>query len=355
MSGVLNPRLHAAMRRRFPRVKVAHGGTPMRGYYRADPERGGQKLVIVEWGESYLADCPFCGDDRGRLSVSHRYGDLDAVTGRRQTELWRCYNEECQHRYAFRAELERRLVLDALGDVAPPAVRVPAVEVVRPGELPAAELPGQTLLLTDLPPDHPANAYLGGRGFDPGELAREWGVGFCVYAPPRVRGAESMNRIVVPVRRDGLLVGWQARYPADVDFKALGLPKYLTYFPSGQVLYAADAAAAAPGPVVFVEGVTDVWRYGPGAVCRFGKKLTAAQLELALRLTRGRPVVVVPDANDPQAAGAALRDLTHLARAGYRGHAAVCPLPPGTDPARHPRPLLRDYVAAALRHAVAVG
>jgi len=106
--------------------------------------------------------------------------------------------------------------------------------------------------------------------------------------------------------------------------------------------------------VVFVEGVTDVWRYGPGAVCRFGKKLGPTQLELALRLTHGRPVVFIPDANDPQAADAALRDLEHLARAGYRGHAALCPLAPGTDPARHPRPLLRGYVEAALRHAVAI-
>ncbi len=51
------------------------------------------------------------------------------------------------------------------------------------------------------------------------------------------------------------------------------------------------------GPVVVVEGVTDAWRLGPGAVALFGKSIATEQSQLILRYCLGRPIVVLLDAD----------------------------------------------------------
>jgi DNA primase len=49
--------------------------------------------------------------------------------------------------------------------------------------------------------------------------------------------------------------------------------------------------------IVVCEGVTDVWRLGPGAVCTFGIKVTPSQIRL---LSQYNKVIVFFD-DDPQA------------------------------------------------------
>ena len=62
-----------------------------------------------------------------------------------------------------------------------------------------------------------------------------------------------------------------------------------------QLLYGLPEAAGLQDAVVVVEGPTDVWRLGPGAVALLGKDMSLRQQELVDRFLPGRPVVVFLD------------------------------------------------------------
>jgi hypothetical protein len=322
-------------------IRVVNEDQELQVYYQTDPVSGRPDMVIVRWGEAYYADCPFCHDTRGRLSVSYYYNTIDPVVKRTPTlYLWRCYNEDCQERSEYRQFL-RALIGDDHGfnqdaKTRLPAGRPPRVKRTQKTELDTIDPPGQTVPLTDLPPGHPALLYLAGRGFDPTELVRDWEVGYCLHTTPRTAGAMCLDRIIIPVIQREQVVGYQARFVGATD--KTGPPKYLTYYPKSQTLYGFDAARQAGGRLAVVEGATDAWRAGAGrAVARFGKRLSRRQAELLIEASRQadgwRPLVFVPDANDPQAVPETFRDVADLVRLGYAGRMGLLPLPPGSDPA----------------------
>jgi DNA primase len=129
--------------------------------------------------------------------------------------------------------------------------------------------------ITDLAPPH--RNYLSARGFDPDNLIRTWsikGVGS--------DGGRWSWRVVIPIldrfgtmqsytgRAIGILV--KPRYlTLDLEH-SLTNPKHLLY---GEHL--------ATDQVIIVEGPTDVWRFGPGAVATLGSSWT---LEQAKKLSR---------------------------------------------------------------------
>ena len=75
------------------------------------------------------------------------------------------------------------------------------------------------------------------------------------------------------------------------------VPKYLSCkgMKKSQLLYGLPEAVGSQGAIVVVEGPTDVWRLGPGAVALFGKDMSLPQQELLDRFLPGRPVVVFLD------------------------------------------------------------
>jgi DNA primase len=90
-----------------------------------------------------------------------------------------------------------------------------------------------------------------------------------------------------------VLVGWQARHvgqPAD------SVPKYL--FAAGMkkslCFYGLSQALQSTGPLLLVEGVTDVWRLAPNALSMFGTHLSFPQLHILDRF-QDRPLAVVLD------------------------------------------------------------
>jgi DNA primase len=89
------------------------------------------------------------------------------------------------------------------------------------------------------------------------------------------------GRIITPVTMNGECVGWQARAPFECDWGARHIPKYynLPGMPKTSMLYGYDQAVGEPFCIV-VEGVTDVWRVGVGAIATFGKTLSFSQAEL---------------------------------------------------------------------------
>ena len=103
------------------------------------------------------------------------------------------------------------------------------------------------------------------------------------------------RRLIIPIYdADQRLAGWQARYVGDCPAE---VPKYLSCkgMRKTQLLYGLAEAMCTTGPVVIVEGPTDVWRLGPGAVALFGKDMSLPQQALLDQQLPGRIVVVMLD------------------------------------------------------------
>lgn len=121
--------------------------------------------------------------------------------------------------------------------------------------------------------------YLAGRGYCPEKLEEKWGL-----QGTGPLGGDWAWRVVAPVTTGGRVVAYQGR--AIGNFK----PKYkmtadadILTDPRG-LLYGADEV---PGDaVLIVEGVTGVWRFGPGAVATFGIDWKPQQLPALLRFKR---------------------------------------------------------------------
>ncbi len=344
MSFLLNPALADAVEKACGSVRVINAGVPLEGYYEPSVAPNGvvsNRLCIVRRGETFTANCPMCSDQRGRLAVNHRFGVPDVQTGFRGTELWKCYNEECQNDSEKRRKLWDKLY--PLFSTGPARCRQPEVRQVEKGRLPPCEFPGLLVPLADLTATHPAVAYVRGRGFDPVELSQVWGVGFAESMPARGRGSASLGRLICPVRFDGIMVGYQARYLGELDWKATGVPKYLTFFPKSMTLYGIDEAAVSTY-ILLVEGVTDVWRYGPGAVSPLGKSLSFDQARILAEALKGRPLVVAPDADDPKAFDAFCKNVGMVSRF-QPVTSGIAHIPAGRDPASLTREDLRARVA----------
>ncbi len=156
----------------------------------------------------------------------------------------------------------------------------------------------------------------------PQELAEEFELYYCAHdANPFVS-----ERIIIPVRMGGKLVGWQAR---KAGAPVADEPKYYTApgTPKSRVLYDYDRAKEAEFGVV-VEGVTDVWRVGPPAVAVMGARPSATQLALLVNAWRGKLLVNALDADQDQVA---LRRVEAALRSNGV-HAMRLPLEEGRDP-----------------------
>lgn len=286
----LNPSLYRALEHHFGDVRLNDAGVEMTAIYTKDP--GGKvRMNVVNAGEYYRIKCPFCNDNRYRLWINHRWGIRDSQTGTCNRWLAICYNENC-----LAIERNRVDLIDWLTWYGREA-RAQRVEI-RPGRTEPVgrpiPLPRDFIQLDDLDSDHPVCEYVRSRGFDPEILASDWGVGFS----RETFGVD--RRLVIPIYRieNGEIVcwGWQSRaIDADEEkrckyFTAPGLKR-------SQLLYGIERVDQGTGPVLICEGVTDVWRAGENAVALLGKYASSDQVRLIHKQFRGRPVVVLLDAD----------------------------------------------------------
>lgn len=128
------------------------------------------------------------------------------------------------------------------------------------------------------PLQEPHRRWLESRGLDPDRVERLWGL----------RGIGLSARlpwsIWVPVHLDGRTVSWTTRaigpaagrrwVHANPDEEVL---------PIKSTLYGWDYVRSA---AIVVEGASDVWRIGPGAVALFGTSATSSQLRLLSAVPR---------------------------------------------------------------------
>ena len=341
---VLNPSLYRRLAARFGTVRVANRGEAMVFHAVPRPPGGGRPGVrVTHAGEYYRVCCPYCGDTRHRLYVNHCFGRADPF-GRPMLFLAICYNENClSRRENFLDFLEE---LDA-ASLAEARLR-PGRAVTPDGRPPEVAPPGPLTPLDRLEADHPACVYLRSRGFDPAELARRYGVAYCAES----RYGYARGRLIIPVRHGGRLVGWQARYVGELDWKGPDRrrlpPKYFSapgsHFKS-RVIFNWDRMKRYRTGVL-VEGPTDVFRFGPMAGCVFGNTVSAAQRRLfATVFARpGRSGILLFDPEEYDSP--AVRDALAFFRARMPGRFCAVRLPDGTDPGGLDRRFLRDYVRA---------
>jgi len=76
-----------------------------------------------------------------------------------------------------------------------------------------------------------------------------------------------------------------------------------------RLLYGLPQAVRTTGPVVIVEGPTDVWRLGGNAVGLFGKDMSRGHQDLIARYFRGRPIVLFLDRDAREQANKLRRQL----------------------------------------------
>lgn len=124
--------------------------------------------------------------------------------------------------------------------------------------------------------------YLRKRGFDPDKLEEDWGI---LQTGP-ISFLDKINyshRILIPIYWDGEIVSFQARDITNrSDLKYLACPKRREKIHHKNILYGNQKYWKDSKALIVVEGVPDVWRFGPSAVATFGIEFKMNQvLELA--------------------------------------------------------------------------
>ena len=115
--------------------------------------------------------------------------------------------------------------------------------------------------------------YLEGRKYDPDELIETWGLK--AVGPI----GKYKWRIIAPIYFDGKLVSYQGRDITDKsDLKYKACEKCDEVMEHQTIVYGYDEAKG--DACIVVEGIADVWRLGPGAVCCFGTSFTMSQVNL---------------------------------------------------------------------------
>ncbi len=295
--------LYKALCKRFKEVRISNEGEGfVAAYHSKDSQDGGPRhisVTIAKYGESYKICCPFCTDTRFRMSICHRWASYDTKAGRNLYYLIHCYNEDCHKKPGAGQYLERlvfgrsseKRILDL----------IPAEKIITPRSF-KAELPGPVRRLDQLPIDHRARYYLMSRNFDPDLLGKALDVSYCPEAKREYPLAS--NRIIIPIKMEGKLMGWQARYVGDKeDWKKARIPKYynLSNMPKRSMLYNYDIAIK-QNLVVICEGPMDAWRVGKPGVAIMGRTMSYQQKDLVIKHWRDGLVLIMLDKDaEPEA------------------------------------------------------
>jgi hypothetical protein len=260
---VLNPTLYERLLRQFGEVRVTRVSEPFECRVVRDLADW-PRLVVVRYGETYQVRCDYCRDRGFGLSVNHRYGTLHAGLGRPLDFLATCFADNCLKDRDNRDDLFERLGgADRLGEA---RVRTGTAAPADPARLPAS-----FTRLDRLRPNHPACSGLAALGHDPDRLARVFGVGYCPAADVRVAD----EKVVVPVRSAGGLVGWLAAVFPWGGIRFLAAPGMA----AGAQLY--NSHRARDYPAVAVMPSPDwVWRVGTYAVAPLSSPSTEALARL---------------------------------------------------------------------------
>ena len=337
----LNRTLFRRIKATFGNVKIRNNGEKQVRKLTTDLVTGKQVTKIEHAGEYYAICCPFCNDTRYRCYINHMYGK-DDERGRSQTFLATCYNAGCslsmKDPQSYQ-KLEEMLTGHKLFQLRKADIREGKevdIDKVR------ANWPGKVIRLDKLPSDHEAVAYLAARGFDPEQIGRFYNVHFCVQSDRFI----CENRLIIPIYHKKKMVGWQARPPYDCDWKTSYIPKYYTApgTPRRQILYNFGNACRYRTGVV-VEGVTDVWKTGPQAMCTLGATMTIQQQTLFVSGFKDYSGVLFYDPDLKADLKAKLNEIVVQLNSKLKSGFCWVEPPEGTDPGALDRTFIRPYIS----------
>lgn len=257
--------------------------------------------------------CPFCGD-----SSNHMHFRLGTFA----VKCWRCGKHRVVDAVGSLLRVPeaeaRAIVARYVSDVSAPLQPAPPRVAAE-----AVKWPGGTGTLMEI-----HQRYLLDRLFDPFKIEREWGVRGTNHIDPNYK-----FRLIAPILFNHQIISYQAR-----DVTGQQIPKYRACPPEHEVmshkdvLYGYDKAIGSS--IVIVEGITDVWRLGAGAVATFGTKWTTAQaLQIVQHPSLNRVFVLF----DPDEAGQlGGTELYHFLR-GFMENVELLQLEGFSDPGSMPQ------------------
>lgn len=289
----LCPELYKLLENKFGSVKIVHHGEPLSLRYGPPDSKGYRKTTILQHGETYRVACCFCSDTRHRLWINHRWGQYDPIAGYNLHFLAHCFNENCLADAGAAHYLET-MVFGHSNHKRKLAVLPTSkpISIIR-----KAELPGIVTPLHLLSEDHHSKNYLRSRGYDPDLLSHSLNISYCHEAKEGFSLAA--NRIIIPIQLHNSLVGWQARYIGDKNWKECHFPKYwsMPNMSRSSILYNYDLAKDF-NYVVITEGPSDVWSVGKSAIATLGKCISQQQKELIIRTWKTAIIFLDADAHD---------------------------------------------------------
>ena len=324
---MLNPTLYDRLKKAFGVVKIANEGRPFKGQLFRDAlsGTGDYKIKVIDKGECYCVCCPFCGDTRFRLWFGHRWGTKLRGVPIKYAAI--CFNEECQRTEQFYSTI-RGLLAGYTG------YSVHIKEVNETKEAAPMSLPGDCIPISELPDDHYGIQYVRGRGYDPHDLAVNWGIVW------RNSGSALSDyyRLIIPIyvtiNNNTYLAGWQARYLNSYTGSSVphdkSIPKYMTSpgLRKSQILYNGWRMGNS-SLVVVCEGPLDAIRVGQSGVAVLGSDASAQQENILVDNYKKSksPIVVMLDNDMDEKAENLTKRLRSRGCIALRVHA-----PGGKDP-----------------------
>lgn len=201
--------------------------------------------------------CPYCGQGTGKYGYGIHIRSL-------ASQCWKCGPHNTITTLAQIAQIRFRDVQNALTcDLTFEQSERGRIDSGRSKTI----LPSSLCALTDA-----HRNYLRERGFTPEDIEEVWGVQAIAHiGPPYLRW-----RLFIPIVQKGEIVNWTTR-----SINPKNKARYLNARPENvkvlrrELLYGEDYVKHT---VVIVEGPTDAWRIGPGAVATMGLAFSNRQV-----------------------------------------------------------------------------
>lgn len=221
-------------------------------------------------------NCPFCDDKGMHLGIN---------TSRGYTSCFKCGGHPLSKVIAILTGASYSVVKDIVKKYSTFSVKVRRQDDRK-------NIPSQIILPTGTQElTQKAKNYLINRNFDPDKLIQDWGI--------RSTGHIGFykHRILAPIYQNQQLVSYQCRDITDKHSK-----KYLACHQEEEIMrhqhcvYGLDQAQNKK--CLVVEGITDVWRLGYGAIATFGIGFTKQQARL---IAMNFNIVFIMYDSEPQA------------------------------------------------------
>jgi hypothetical protein len=336
---MLNPLLYNKLQELYGEVRITNEN--IKAPIRMRKDSSGKTFVEVDsGGEEYSVCCPFCGDERFRLYISHRYATRvktskgEASTG---SGLAWCHNEtHCMEDFAKRKALYDAIQRGGFSNkeffshdtAAKPSARF------RP--------PDNLIAIDQLLKSHVCRKYLQSRDVSI-DVARELNFTFCAADKefPLATG-----RLFIPVyNTEGELCGGQCKAVTDIpDY----LPSYYSMPGSKFSITFFNYHRAIKYPrVIVTEGVFDALSVDGGVACLGG---SISKKQEILINTHWEEAIVVPDMDVPGSLGYIDDIDKRLERLmnkldQWKIPVEVCLLPEGEDPSSVGREKIQEFLS----------